>query len=212
MKKYILLIIISLIYSCNNDHSPEDQTKFQELDLDKGEELNKLYTESVLPLFADYENLNIPPELVIDEEDLNINAGAAFNYVEVSRGLVNADHLSIQIFVLAHEVAHIATTNQAIKFGLNGEIPRGTETNEYKKAEYLADLIAVHLIKKELPSQFNQLKSSCSTLKNLLGSEIFTHPSGVDRIASLEVYFQACVIQNDNISFQNRFKSIWKMN
>jgi len=196
--------------ACNSNSSNEVILPENEIiPLTKEEEIIKLYNESVLPLFKEYSDVEIPTEFKIDKNDLGINAGASFGYVEVSQGLINLTKQDIQLFALAHEVAHIVTISQARLFGLQGSIPKGTVTNEYKKAEYLADLIAIHLINTKLNNEFHLLKSNFPYLQNLLGGASFTHPSGIDRINSINMYLENTLVSDK--AFKINFLRIWKM-
>ncbi|RXG21733.1 hypothetical protein DSM02_1978 [Leeuwenhoekiella polynyae] len=178
----------------------------------KEEQLIDLYIHEVTPLFEVYPDLNIPDELHIDEADHSVDAGAAFGYVEVSMGLVELEDPPIQIFVLAHELSHIATLTQAAAFNLGGEIPAGSETNDYKKAEYLADLMAFYLISKNEPETYDLLKEKLDYLEELLGNGDFTHPSGSSRIESLMKYLKGMDNTSKETAFSNRFRTIWSMN
>ena len=208
MKNCILFLFIFFAISCNTHSSKEKRiSQNEEQVLNKEEKLIQLYTESIVPLFQHYEYLNIPSKIRIDEKDDDLNAGAAMGYIEVSRGLVNLDIEWLQVFVLAHELAHIATLSQAQNFNIQGEIPAGTKTNEYKKAEYLADLIAFHLIKKNRPDDFDLLKSNFNYLRDIFGTGNFTHPSGKERITSLKEYINHPE-ENIEKAFRKRFLSI----
>lgn len=195
--------------SCNSSSSNGEDTPKNVVVLSNQELLIKRYNELVVPLFNSYTNVVIPSKFQVDEKDKTINAGASFGYVEVSQGLIEAKKEAIQIFVLSHEVAHIVTISQAKLFDLKGEIPRGTTTNDYKKAEYLADLIAVHLIQTKLPKVFDALFTDFDYLQQLLGSATFTHPSGLDRINSLKEYIGNSKEANERSAFKNQFLSIW---
>ncbi|MBW2961737.1 hypothetical protein [Mesonia aestuariivivens] len=207
MKNTLLILFIIIANACNSNTSEENKET-----LTKEEYLNQLYTAKVIPLFDEYDNLNLPNEIHIDEKDLGINAGAAFGYLEVSRGLVELEDKTMQVFALAHELAHIATIPQAKELQLKGGIPSGSQTNDYKKAEYLADLIAFHLISKKLTEVYGQLNKNLDSLDEFLGYGSFTHPSGSNRIKSLKKYIDGIDITNRKKSFSNRFKEIWTMN
>ena len=147
----------------------------------------------------------------IDAKDNSINAGASFGYVEVSNGLINYEDKEIQTFVLAHEVAHIVTLKQANIFNLEGAIPKGTITNDYKKSEFLADLIAFHFINLQENKTSKALANKLATLETLLGSETFTHPSGKNRIKQLTTYLENCKIENNEKVFKEMFLQIWQL-
>ncbi len=210
-KSTLLIVLLCFISSCDRINSEEAGDQNEEIVLTKQEKLVALYQNSVVPLFEDFDKLNIPDSIKIDEKDASVDAGAAYGYIEVSQGLVDLENEPIQTFVLAHEVSHIATLAQASHFNLHGEIPRGTVTNDYKKAEYLADLIAVHLILKKLPQEFEKLASELNSFETLLGNGSFTHPSGASRLASLERYIEAAQEDDDEVSFKDRFVDIWEM-
>lgn len=211
MKKYILLLLIGIFLSCDNHNSDnqddETSTNYPE---SKEKQLINRYKNTIIPLFKHIPNIDFPTNIIINQEELNIDAGAAAGYLEVSKGLLNEEE-TIQLFALAHEVAHMATLPQASLFELSGAIPEGDTTNYYKKAEYLADLIAIHLIHSKLPEKFNSLQSKFTYLKKVLREETFTHPSGEDRIRSMKVYLENSNNSNEKISFKNRFISIWNM-
>ena len=212
MKKIIFLIIPLLLafYGCQKNADSKEEVIIEE-ELSKEEQLKKLYIESVIPLFESFQNVDIPTEFKIDIKDNSINAGASFGYVEVSQGLINNEKKFLQIYVLSHEVAHIVTINQASIFGLGNQIANGTKTNAYKKSEYLADLIAIHLMNKNLKSQSKLLVSDFNKLTNLLGTSTFTHPSGVERVALMTKYINGCEKLNPNDMFKQLFEEIWKM-
>ncbi|QXP69780.1 hypothetical protein H0I29_14305 [Polaribacter sp. R2A056_3_33] len=212
MKKSFLVLFSFLMFACNSNSSNEViLPENEEIPLTKEEEIIKIYNESVLPLFKEYSDTEIPTQFKIDKNDLGINAGAAFGYVEVSQGLVNLTKEDIQLFALTHEVAHIVTIKQARLFDLQGSIPKGTVTNDYKKAEYLADLIAIHLIKTKLNKEFNLLTSNFPFLQDLLGDTTFTHPSGSDRINCINTYLENTLVTSNDIAFKNTFLNIWQM-
>lgn len=208
MKNMLLILFtIGIASSCNTNSSEDDQKT-----LTKEEQFIQLYTLEVVPLFDEYPDLNIPEEIQIDKKDLSVNAGAAFGYVEVSSGLVELDDKAIQVFVLAHELAHIATLKQVEAFNLKSELSSGSETNDYKKAEYLADLMAFYLISKNEPKVYDLLVQKLVYLEDLLGSGDFTHPSGSSRIESLMKYIKEMDKTSKETAFSNRFRTIWSMN
>ncbi|SIQ02246.1 M48 family metalloprotease [Maribacter ulvicola] len=209
MKTYIYILLVLIFIGCSNDGKNSQLEQEEEVVLTKEEKLIQLYNTTLVPLFSRYEALEIPSEFQIIEQDLGVNAGAAFGYVEVSRGLVNCTEESIQLFALTHEVAHIATLHQASLFNLEGFLSEGPQLNAYKKAEYLADLIAVHLIKSKAPLFFEDLKSNFHILKLILGSETFTHPSGTDRIKQINKYINLSTTKTNNIAFKELYLNIW---
>lgn len=211
MKRILLFLIVILFYSCRNDISEQERLKQQDgKGLDKEEKAIKLYEKRVVPLYKDFKGLELPSSIRIDEDDLEVNAGAAHGYVEISRGLINLDNEAIQIFVFSHELAHIATLVQARNFGVQDEIPGGAETNAYKKAEYLADLMAIHLIRKKMPKEFGSLKRDFDQLEGILGSSRFTHPSGKERMQAISTYLEGAQKGQDSSFFRHRFLQIWE--
>ncbi|MGY5353915.1 hypothetical protein [Wenyingzhuangia sp. IMCC45467] len=211
MKKNMLFLCTLFFGACTSNAITVEPVT-EPITISKEEQIIKLYNTLVIPMFKDYEQVDIPTAFKIDEEDLGINAGAAFGYVEISKGLIYHKKEIIQTFVLSHEVAHIVTLAQAKQFGLKGDIPRGTIINDYKKAEFLADLIAVHLIKKTAPSHFELLEQEWHYLQSLLGVTTFTHPSGVDRIQSLKTYIEKSKTQGEDLAFKECFVQIWSLN
>ena len=212
MKKYVLLVFTGLMFACHSSNSTDENNEQKEnIVLTKEEKIIKLYHESVLPIFKNYQEAGIPSEFTIDKKDLGIDGGAAEGYLVVSQGLVNLSKKNIQLFALSHEVGHIVTIKQARLFGLIGDISSGNMTNDYKKAEYFADLIAIHLIKTKLPESFILLAEDFPYLQNLLGTADSMHPSGKDRIASMNTYIQNSKENGDEEAFKNRFIAIWKM-
>jgi len=212
MKKIRLLLLICFFNGCIATNCDR-----KEVDLpggkikNKEERLRELYSETVVPFFEDLENLSIPINFQVDQKDLSINAGAAFDYIEVSRGLINLENEPIQIFVLAHEISHLAILEQKQILGIQSELPKGSKINDYKKVEYLSDLIAIHLIKTNYPEVFDLLDSNFCYLQEILGTASFTHPSGKERIDSIKKYVKSIRKGNENISFRNRFIHIWEM-
>ena len=200
------------MFACNTNSSNEEVfPPNKEISLTKEESIIKVYNESVLPLFKNYMDVEIPTQFKVDKDDLSINAGATFGYVEVSQGLVNLTKEHIQLFALTHEVAHIVTISQSRIFGLEGSIPKGAITNDYKKAEYLADLIAIHLIKTKLNNEFRLLSTDFPFLENLLGGSTFTHPSGSDRMNVIQTYLENSLSTNNDEAFKINFLRIWEM-
>ncbi len=200
------------MFACNTNSSNEEVfPPNKEISLTKEESIIKVYNESVLPLFKNYMDVEIPTQFKVDKDDLSINAGATFGYVEVSQGLVNLTKEHIQLFALTHEVAHIVTISQSRIFGLEGSIPKGAITNDYKKAEYLADLIAIHLIKTKLNNEFRLLSTDFPFLENLLGGSTFTHPSGSDRMNEIQTYLENSLSTNNDEAFKINFLRIWEM-
>ena len=200
------------MFACElNSTNEEIVPPNKEIPLTKLESIIKLYNESVFPLFKNYKNVVVPTDFKVDKDDLSINAGASFGYVEVSQGLVNVTKEHIQLFALSHEVAHIVTISQARTFGLQGSIPKGIITNDYKKAEYLADLIAIHLIKTELNKAYHLLSADFVFLENLLGGSTFTHPSGKERINEIQTYLKETILTDNEDAFRTNFIRIWQM-
>ncbi|WBL22733.1 hypothetical protein [Zunongwangia sp. HRR-M8] len=213
-----MLLLLGILFSCDEHHSEnqsndEDSPNSAESQSEtKEEKLVDLYKVSVIPLFKDIPDVNPPVEIEINTEDLNIDAGAASGYLDVSQGLVDLENEAIQIFALAHEVAHMATIPQAKIFNLAETIPKGNVTNDYQKAEYLADLMAVHLIHLKLPETFELIQNDFETLQEILGAETFTHPSGENRILSMKLYIDDCSSKEEIKAFEQRFETIWTMN
>lgn len=210
MKHSTLLVILLLsLISCSN-HSAiiEPQTTNIQTVLTKENQLKELYKNKVIPMFLTYTNVEIPTEFQIDKLDLGINAGASFGYVEVSLGLVNLPQEHLQLFALCHEVAHIVTIKQAERYNLSNKIPEGS-INAYKKAEFLADLITIDLIKQKETEWYLKITEDYNTLQSMLGAETFTHPSGADRINFIKNYIAHCQEQNSQKVLENLFKKIW---
>lgn len=178
--------------------------------LDNETKLKQLYYNTIIPLFSDYNSIDIPSEFQIIKDDMSIDAGASFGYVEVSMGLVNLPKESIQLFALTHEVAHIATLNQARLFNLEGYVTNGAFVNQYKKSEYLADLIAIHLIKTKAPIYFETLQENFNYLKRILGGETFTHPSGINRLKEINKYITLSNTSTSDIAFKELYLKIWE--
>ena len=212
MKKTFLILFSFLMFACESNSTNEEIVPpNKEIPLTKLESIIKLYNESVFPLFKNYKNVVVPTDFKVDKDDLSINAGASFGHVEVSQGLVNVTKEHIQLFALSHEVAHIVTISQARTFGLQGSIPKGIITNDYKKAEYLADLIAIHLIKTELNKAYHLLSADFVFLENLLGGSTFTHPSGKERINEIQTYLKDIILTDNEDAFRTNFIRIWQM-
>jgi len=208
MKKVLLLLITLTILSCESNSIKQDDMSVV---LTEEEKLKELFITTIKPLFKEYNADIIPKDFRIIEKDNSVNAGAADNYLEVSNGLVNYKKKYIQVFVLAHEISHIVTLSQAKSFMLPIAIPSGIVTNDYKKAEYLADLIAIHLINVQEHELSKELQSNFDELKGLLGSETFTHPRAEDRINLMKNYLSKEKIDNSSEAFRKSFEEIWRM-
>ncbi|SDS48762.1 hypothetical protein SAMN05216503_3219 [Polaribacter sp. KT25b] len=212
MKKYIYFVLLLLCCMCSNDLKENKTDIFDDEEttvLDNEAKLKQLYNDTIIPLFSDYNAIDIPIEFQIIKDDMGINAGASFGYVEVSMGLVNLSKKSIQLFALTHEVAHIATLPQARLFHLEGYVTNGAFVNEYQKSEYLADLIAIHLIKTKAPIYFEALKEDLAYLKLILGGETFTHPSGANRLKEINKYITLSNTKTSAIAFKELYVEIW---
>lgn len=207
--KNLIILLIFIAFSCESSSIKKDEIP---IDLTEEETLKKLFSKTIKPLFKTYKDVVIPNDFRIDEEDNSINAGAADNYLEVSKGLVNSKKEYIQVFVLAHEISHIVTLNQANTFMLSESIPSGVVTNDYKKAEYLADLIAIHLINIYEKELSEILQSNFETLKDLLGNKTFTHPAGNERVNLMKKYLTKVKSDNSSNAFKEVFEEIWSMN
>ena len=138
MNKYFLLLLLGILWACDEHHSEnqsndEDSSNPESQSETKEEKLVSLYKDSVIPLFKDIPDVNPPQEIHINAEDVNIDAGAASDYLEVSQGLIDLENEAIQLFALTHEVAHMATLPQAKIFNLASAIPKGNSTNDYQK-------------------------------------------------------------------------------
>ena len=118
---------------------------------------------------------------------------------------------AIQLFALTHEVAHMATLPQAKIFNLAATIPKGNSTNDYQKAEYLADLIAIHLIHLKKPEKFKLIQGDFEILQEIFGGEVFSHPSGQKRILSMKLYIEDDHSKDEALAFKERFLAIWNM-
>lgn len=210
--KHFLFCVIILFYffNCQTTNTTHKNELTVEK-LSKEEQLQKLYSIVVKPMFTVYKNINIPSSFIIDTNNNSINAGAANNYLEVSQGLVNYDKKHIQIYVLAHEIAHIVTLNQASKFNLGNSIPPGKTMNEYKKSEYLADLIAIHLINLNEPKQIKLLNTDFDTIKQILGSSDYMHPSGAERVELMKKYINESEKELPSNTFKKMFIEIWNL-
>ena len=208
IKLQVLIILLVTVAACN---STSEIVKEVVPTLNKQEQLELLYTAKVIPLFKAFESADIPTVLVVDTKDTSINAGASFGYVEVSQGLINSEKEWIQLFVLSHEVAHIVTISQAIKFELGEEIPAGVDVNPYQQAEYLADLMAVHLMLLHEPAQQIKLENDLVFLKSLFGTASFTHPSGEKRIELMQQYFKLARLSSPIDAFNYLFTQIWEL-
>lgn len=209
--KYFLFFTFISFYFISCDTNSTDKEEITKEKLSKEQQLKQLYTTIVKPMFKAYKSTNIPTTFTVDTKDHSINAGSAHNYLEVSQGLVNSKKKHLQIYVLTHELSHIVTLKQAELFGLKGAIPRGKKTNDYKKSEYLADLIAVHLINTHQPKQLDLLRKDFSFLKELLGKGDFMHPSGVERIEMMQTYMNESSKKTPLFVFESFFKQIWYM-
>jgi len=202
MKNIRLLVLTCFFSGCiTTNFNRQEIGLSREKIKNKEERLRELYSETVVLLFEDLENLNIPINFQVDQKDLSINAGAAFDYIEVSRGLINLENEPIQIFVLAHEISHLAILEQKQIIGIQSELPEESQINDYKKVEYLSDLIAIHLIKTNYPEVFDLLNTNFSDLQEILGTASFTHPSGKERIDSIKKYVRDSRKGNGEISF-----------
>ncbi|WBX70761.1 M48 family metalloprotease [Tenacibaculum retecalamus] len=208
MKKLTILLITILLIGCKTSATKNEDII---IELTNEEQLNKLYQERIKPLFSSYRDIRIPNDFRIDKEDNSINAGAADGYIEASQGLVDYDKEYIKVYVLSHEIGHIVTLNQAGKFELGSQIPSGIETNDYKKAEYLADLIAIHLMLTKERVYGEELKQNLEVVQSLLGPEIFTHPSAVDRVEVMNLYIEKSFNEDSNIAFKEIFEKVWNM-
>ena len=94
---------------------------------------------------------------------------------------------------------------------MGSQIPSGIETNDYKKAEYLADLIAIHLMLTQEKTLGEELKQNLEVVQSLLGPEIFTHPSAVDRVELMNLYIEKSSKEDSSVAFKEIFEKVWNM-
>ena len=102
MNKYFLLLLLGILWACDEHHSEnqsndEDSSNPESQSETKKEKLVSLYKDSVIPLFKDIPDVNPPQEIHINAEDVNIDAGAASDYLEVSQGLIDLENEAIQL-------------------------------------------------------------------------------------------------------------------
>ena len=63
----------------------------------------------------------------------------------------------------------------------------------------------------KLPEKLELLITEFNYLQNLLGFEIFTHPSGSDRIKLVNEYLKDSSVENNKETFKKVFVKIWNM-
>ncbi|NQX82605.1 MAG: hypothetical protein HRT66_11520 [Flavobacteriaceae bacterium] len=155
--------------------------------------IQKVYKENVLPMYFTYKS-EMPKEVKVDYNDESINAGASFDYIEVSKGLADHADVFVQAFALTHEASHIITMEQMEIFGIEGGIPEGQNINSYQKAELLADLMATHLLGANyydvMPSFIERVEEETVECKGytIFGKGDFLHPSAEIRIKHIKEY------------------------
>ena len=75
----------------------------------------------------------------------------------------------------------------------------------------MADLIAIHLMLTKEKTLGEELKQNLEVVQSLLGPEIFTHPSAVDRVELMNLYIEKSFNEDPNIAFEEIFEKIWNM-
>ena len=55
------------------------------------------------------------------------------------------------------------------------------------------------------------IQNDFERLKEILGRETFTHPSGQKRISSMKLYIDDCSSKMEALAFKEHFLVIWKM-
>lgn len=145
------------------------------------------YKNEILPLFRRrYTATDLPTGLEVWEGG-QVDGGAFDKTVFVYEGVYSLSR-PLRLWALAHETGHVVTVNEANKIGCGAAIPA---PGEYKKSEYLADLIATHIIFEGNPSLGESVKGLLTTLATELGGADSMHPSGADRTGVIGEYLAA---------------------
>jgi len=144
----------------------------------------------ILPMYKKlYPKSPLPTELEVWEGD-QLDGGAVEGMVYVYSG-VGKQLRAIRLYALAHESGHVATVEQGKGLGLGNHIPA---PEEYKKSEHLADLIAMHTIRRCDPLLAKTIQGYFTTIKDLLGAADDMHPSGEKRVGLMSEYMMGAGI------------------
>jgi hypothetical protein len=152
----------------------------------QAEQLKKDYKTEVLPLYRKRYAQSELPEGIEVWEGGQVDGGAYDKNVFVYEGVYKLPR-ALRLWALAHETGHVVTLNEGAKCGLGAAVP---EPGSYKKSEYLADLIATHVISEYNPGLAESIKGMLAKLATELGAADEMHPSGDDRVAMMEAYLK----------------------
>lgn len=175
-----------------------DKQQPQETAYDKQKRAAKnLWSKTVKPAFrlafpkSTYRSIekDLPPELVIDDQDEFDGSGGPGTVV-IYKKVVEEQDASILLYALCHETGHCVTAAKlnAMKLAipsLAGE--SGKENPGAKQHEYIADLIAIDVIKTQLPESVQGVKDAMESIKDKLGNGGNMHPTGNQRMLKMNL-------------------------
>ncbi|WP_022665695.1 hypothetical protein [Desulfospira joergensenii] len=114
-----------------------------------------------------------------------LDGGAAPNFVYLTHGALQCSN-SVTSFAIAHEMSHVVTLQWLQRHGLVK--PPVAGKYDYFWGEYVADLIAFHLIYTFFRVKAHVIKIEFPSLAHELGTADNTHPDGGKRVNMLQSY------------------------
>ena len=155
MKKFTFFLTFTavLIASCfgfkqtSLKSSSDSKNIFSSQLKDANAKFQALHIRKVMPMFTANFKAAIPNKVETHTGN-GLGNKVVPGLIFVYHGMINLNKDSLRIFALSHELAHIVILEQAVRFGLPDKIPSDYNMNDSIRSEFLADLIALHIIAK----------------------------------------------------------------
>ena len=173
------------------------------------EETKNNFKKKTLPLFSNrFPNNNIEQtKLSLDRKTPGIEGGSYPGNIDITIETLKLEPLFLK-FAIFHEMGHIVTIPQKNLYNL-GPLLNGEKYNDYQKSEFLADLIATHLMSNQDHVNLINKKNS---LEKLLGPGDAMHPSGRERVNVIMNYLASTKNERKTIKekkFKKLFSDLW---
>ncbi len=145
-----------------------------------------MWLNEIAPAFRRaFTNPDLPEELAIDDRDLFDGDGGPGS-VRVYKKVVTEPNASVLLYALAHETGHAVTAQKIMSMQgrAQADVPQPANDGA-KQHEYLADLIAIHVIQTQLNGHRQSIFDAMDAIANKLGDADAMHPSGAQRVAKM---------------------------
>ena len=216
LKNLILLLKIAIcsliLVSCNGPSGGEPSSGMNKEQVRRlFHEVRRDFEANIRPKFSD----RFPGEglenclLKLNKNDPNIDGGAIVGQIDITIPAIQLEE-TLRTFILYHEMGHVITVFQAQNLLLGNVVP-GDRLKLFKKSEFLADLIAVHLM--DEGDRDRLVTTLRRNLQAILGPGDNMHPPGKDRVQRIVNYSNAIHgVVNDaqkEARFEQSFREMW---